>query len=230
MKPSRRLLTTGLLALHTSLAQANGVIMINEIMYHPADPSEELEFIEVHNTLSYSMDLSDWTLDGDITYSFPAGTIIPADGLIAIAKKPSALQSATGSTGYLGPFTGQLPNAGATIELKNKGGRLMDEVSYQMSDQWPTGPSGSGASLAKKTTFTASSNPANWHTSPIGGPPGQPNFPNGEPHSSELLFNEIPGTTEPLWIELINPSSQTLDPTGYLISVAADPARQPPPH
>jgi hypothetical protein len=228
MKPSRRLLTTGLLALHTSLAQANGVIMINEIMYHPADPSEELEFIEVHNTLSYSMDLSDWTLDGDITYSFPAGTIIPADGLIAIAKKPSALQSATGSTGYLGPFTGQLPNTGATIELKNKGGRLMDEVSYQMSDQWPTGPSGSGASLAKKTTFTASSNPANWYTSPIGGTPGQPNFPNGEPHSSELLFNEIPGTTEPLWIELINPSSQTLDPTGYLISVAADPARQHP--
>jgi len=104
MKPSRRLLTTGLLALHTSLAQANGVIMINEIMYHPADPSEELEFIEVHNTLSYSMDLSDWTLDGDITYSFPAGTIIPADGLIAIAKKPSALQSAMIRSPFLDHF------------------------------------------------------------------------------------------------------------------------------
>lgn len=176
MKFIHHLLAAGLLAIQLSPAHANGIVMINELMYHPADASEELEFIELHNTLSYSMDLSEWILSGNISFTFPAETIIPADGFLVVAKNPAALQSITGRPGFLGPFTGQLSNTGDKIALKNKAGRLMDEVSYRIDAPWPTGPAGSGASLAKKATFTATANPANWHPGPIGGTPGWHNF------------------------------------------------------
>jgi hypothetical protein len=195
-------------------------------MFHPANDAQELEFVELYNTLSFDMDLSGWKLKGGIDYTFPLNTTIPSEGFLVVAKSPATLEAAAGITGVLGPFNGQLDNGGESIRLENNSGRVMDEMNYADGGEWPVAPDGSGASLAKITPFTASATAASWHAGPAGGTPARDNFDNGL-NPPELVINEIAGVTNVSWsIELKNNSGTVLNPAGYIISVAGDPARQ----
>ena len=42
----------------TTVPLQGSVIMFNEIMYNPANDTQELEYVEIYNTLSYDMDIS----------------------------------------------------------------------------------------------------------------------------------------------------------------------------
>lgn len=103
-------------------ASGDSVVVINEIHYHPENPL--LEYVELHNELSVNVDLSGWRFDGGITFGFPEGTVIPARGFLVVAKDPLALAAATGATGVLGPFVGNLANEGETLRLWNNNGAL----------------------------------------------------------------------------------------------------------
>ncbi|MBN2182890.1 MAG: lamin tail domain-containing protein, partial [Sedimentisphaerales bacterium] len=206
------------------------VIMFNEIMYNPGNDAQELEFVEIYNTLSYDMDISLWKLAGGIEYTFPVGTTAPSEGCLVIAKSPAVLEAAAGISGVLGPFNKQLANGGESIRLENISGRIMDEIEYGDGGRWPVAPDGSGASLAKIDPFTASASAANWHSGGVGGTPGRSNFGVGEDadllNVPLLVINEVAGVTDtPWWIELKNNSDSTLDCADYVVSVAGDPAR-----
>lgn len=176
---ARRRVVSLALAVASTPVFGAGVITFNEIMYHPANDAQELEFVEIYNLLSYGLDLSLWELDGGIEYTFPVGTTIPAAGTLVIAKSPAALEAAAGISGVLGPYSGQLANGGEAIRLENNSGRIMDEVDYGDGGPWPVAPDGSGASLAKIDPFTASASAANWHAGVVGGTPGSDNFRGG---------------------------------------------------
>ena len=60
----RMLVFAGLVVTTTSVR--GSVIMFNEIMYNPANDAQELEFVELYNTLSFDMDISLWKLAGGI--------------------------------------------------------------------------------------------------------------------------------------------------------------------
>jgi hypothetical protein len=104
------------------LAAGDSVVVINEIHYHPENTL--LEYVELHNELSVNVDLSGWRFDGGITFAFPEGTVIPARGYRVVARDPSALAAATGTSGLLGPFEGSLANEGETLRLWNNNGAL----------------------------------------------------------------------------------------------------------
>lgn len=95
----------------------DSVVVVNEVHYQPLNPA--LEYVELHNQLSVNVDLSGWRFDGGITFDFPEGTVMPARGYLVVAKDPTALQTATGCAGVLGPFTGSLDNKGETLKLWN---------------------------------------------------------------------------------------------------------------
>ena len=156
----------------------DSTVVFNEIMYNPAgDMDENLEWIELHNQLTVDMDISDWRLDAGVEFTFPDPTIVPSRGYVVIAADPAAVQSSTGLTDVLGPFSGRLANAGEELLLYNNDNRLMNSVQYEDGGEWPTAPDGSGASLAKANERTASEDVANWTHSPqVGGTPGQANF------------------------------------------------------
>ena len=213
----------------TTTGVRGSVILFNEIMYHPTDDTQELEFVEIFNTLSYDMDISLWKLTDGIEYTFPVGTMVPSEGVLVVAKSPAVLEVAAGLSGVLGPFDKQLSNGGESIRLENVSGRLMDEIEYDDGDPWPVAPDGSGVSLAKIDPFTASAIAANWHAGPVGGTPGRINFdldePDGLLSDPPLVFNEISGVADTSWwIELKNNSDAAFDPAGYIVSVAGDPA------
>src|SRR5829696_4712117 len=105
----------------------DSTVVFSELMYHPAGDVKELEWIELHNQLAVDVDLSRWSLSDAINYTFPQGTVLRGGAYIVIAASPSALQSASGYAGALGPFAGDLSNGGERIQLLNHDGREMDD-------------------------------------------------------------------------------------------------------
>ena len=159
-----------------STSFADSVVTFNEVMYNPAPTDSAGEWIELHNQLAVMVDLSNWTIEG-LDFTFPPGTRLLGNGYVVVAADPSAFQTRTGVKA-LGPFSGNLDNAGERLVLRNLNGRLMDELRFQDNTPWPVLPDGSGASLAKIVADSPTSPPENWRSSTtIGGTPGTPNFP-----------------------------------------------------
>jgi len=77
-------------------------IIVSEIMYHPRF-TNDLEFVELFNANSTFEDLSGFRLAGDIEFTFPTNTVVPAGGFLVIARNPSRVQSVYGISGVLGP-------------------------------------------------------------------------------------------------------------------------------
>ncbi len=185
-------------ALTPSQGSVNGKpsthIVIDELMYHPIDPNEE--YIELYNPLDQPISLGDdaaaWRLDGAVEYSFPVGTSIPAGGRLVIVGFDPAVQTsrlvafavaykanlANASTRIVGPWTGNLSNAGERVALERSvAGEspaspiawvIVDEVIYADTTPWPTSPDGQGDALQRVSPDPGSSgnDPANWQAAP----------------------------------------------------------------
>ncbi len=156
----------------------DSTVVFHELMYNPASSDETREWIELHNQMAVDMDLSGWTLQGGVSFRFPEGTTVPGGGYVVVAKDPAALVPQAGAAAVFGPFAGQLNNGGDQLRLHNRSNRVMDELDYQDHGLWPVGPDGSGATLAKRTSQSGTSDPGNWTSSlELGGTPGRANFP-----------------------------------------------------
>ena len=157
---------------------ADSVVVFNEVHYHPATNESASEWVELHNQMAIDIDLSAWSLTGSVGFTFAEGTVIPAGGYLVVASDPAALQAATGLTNLLGPLTGRLNNSSGTLRLRDRNGRLMDELEYRDGGKWPVAPDGSGATLAKSDPGATSDAPEHWTSSVrVGGTPGGRNFP-----------------------------------------------------
>lgn len=158
--------------------RSDATLVFNEIMYHPATNEANGEWVELYNQLAVDLDVSGWRLDGEIDYTFPAGTRVPGRGYVVVAINPAALAAATGITNVVGPFTRRLSNAGGTLLLRNNNGRVMDRVDYGGDEPWPGAADGAGPSLAKRDEELPSGRADSWRASQTqGGTPGGPNQP-----------------------------------------------------
>lgn len=172
---SRRILSLFLLA--AGFARADSTLVLNEIMYQPPG-GDQLEWVELHNQMAVDLDVSGWYFGEGIDFVFPAGSIIPGGGYVVVAASPTALASASGYSGALGPYAGRLDDDGEELELRNQSHRVMDVLDYKSSGRWPVGPAGSGFSLAKRDPDLGSGARASWTVSAqAGGTPGEVNFP-----------------------------------------------------
>jgi hypothetical protein len=148
---------------------ADSVLVFNEIQYHPL--AGQTEWIELRSLQGVDVHIGGWRIEGGVDFTFPANTIMPGGGHIVIAESPSQIP------GALGPWAGQLDNAGETLRLLNRNGRVMDEVSYGDSGSWPIGADGSGATLARRDASAANGAEAWTASKALGGTPGAENFP-----------------------------------------------------
>ncbi len=161
---------------------ADSTVVFNEIQYHPL--LGQAEFIELRSLHGVDVDISGWTITGGVDYTFPANTVVTGGAYVLVKSA-----TGTGATGAIGSFTGALNNNGDTLKLRNLNGRIMDELTYNDSGDWPLGADGSGATLARRVG-TAASGPAAWATSTqIGGTPGAKNF--AEPSDPPTVTTQI---------------------------------------
>src|SRR5437762_367295 len=106
--------------------QGDTSLVFNEIMYHPQTNETAFEWVEFYNQMAVDLDISGWSIQNGISYTFPQGTFVRGGGHIVVAISPADLMPATGLTNVLGPFSGRLSNAGETLELHNNDNRLID--------------------------------------------------------------------------------------------------------
>jgi hypothetical protein len=158
-----------------------GPVVINEVMYNPAGGGGT-EYVELRNITGAPVDISGWTFDG-ISFTFPAGTIVPAWGYVLVLPVPPASGPAVPAGAQVfGPYYGLLDDAGEDLRLLRPGTPLgpitpyitVDHVNYSSTDGWPASADGAGASLYRKDPQAYGNDVINWGAA-AAGTPGRPN-------------------------------------------------------
>lgn len=192
LKKRIRLLTLclpGLLAL--VLAPPCGALLISEVMYHPNDPNESLEYIELYNDRAVTEDLGRWAFTQGIGFEFPADAMLAPKSYVVIARDPSGVEAAYALTGVLGPFSGRLSNNGERITLTHPNGATVLSFAYGDSRPWPLAPDGTGHSLTRVKMGGDPAEGRSWAPSTfLYGTPGEPD-------------QRVPQTVDPLFTVLI---------------------------
>jgi hypothetical protein len=102
------------------------------------------------NTGTDALDISGCSFTNGITFTFPPDTILTAGQRIIIPRKPSALalrSPGVPAASVLGPYSGNLDNAGERITLRDAAGERIVSFVYDDAPSWPTFPDGTGPSL-----------------------------------------------------------------------------------
>ena len=184
-----------------------GPVVISEIMYNPDWPfgslytNDQYEYIELFNISAEPVTLYDnetgeaWKFTDGVEFVFSADTpvTIPAGGYLLIVKEPAAFSWRYPNVPagiILGPYDGNLSNAGERLEfsmpgdLDNEDVRQyirIDRVNYSDGshpencpggvDLWPAESDGQGLSLTRKVVTDYGNDPDNWLAAPPS--PGQ---------------------------------------------------------
>ena len=198
------------------------IIMINEVMYNPANG--EPEWVEIYNTSSDSINLENWSI-ADILTTPATATInqqiyIPAKSFLVLVKD-SSIQNYHQAI-PLKILLLSLPvlnNDRDGIVLKDNRGLTIDSLFYDNS--WG---GTAGYSLERISLSVPAKDSANWITSmnESGSTPGQPNSVLEIPsyNKGEMVINEImfdPAIDNSEFIELLNNSGKTINICGWKI-------------
>ncbi len=106
----------------------NPTINFVTVESNPPGGNQDQEYIELANPNSFDADLSSWTLEGGISFTFTGGTVLPAgQSLFVTPDRYAFRQRAVSPRGgerrfVIGPYSGHLNNFGETLTLKNAAG------------------------------------------------------------------------------------------------------------
>jgi hypothetical protein len=141
-------------------------VVLNEILFHPADGHDELQYLELFNAGSEVVDLSGWAIKAGVKFHFPEGSKIPPDGYLLTCRDAAAFKARYGAQWLVaGEFKGKFSHAGERVELIDAGGRTQDALEYADRSPWPLAADGYGASLERICPAASGSDPANWQAS-----------------------------------------------------------------
>ncbi len=141
-------------------------IVINEIMYAPLSGNTNDQYIELYNQGTNVVDVSGWAFVDGIDFTFPAGTVIPPDGYLVVAKNAARMAASDtnlGPANLVGDFSGTLSRHGERIALArlettfttnslnevstNRYHLIEDEVTYGSGGHWGRWANAGGSSL-----------------------------------------------------------------------------------
>jgi hypothetical protein len=213
-----------ILLLQTVPVSAESSIVFSEIMYHPPDPDEALEYIELHNPEPPRVDLSGWRIEGEVECTFPHGTEVLPGQFLVIARAPALLQKARSLNVMPIAFAGKLANGGGRLRLLNNMGVVACRVTYGDRHPFPVSPDGTGHSLSLIDPLLDPSAPESWAPSPTNtGTPGRSNgLTKGygkrlPPAGPALRINEVRVGEDP-FVEIFNASESPVDLKGIYIT------------
>ncbi len=125
----------------------NTSIVINELMYHPYDNNDDLEYIELYNRGNEDVDLSGWRFSKGVDFVFQPGMSLASGDYLVVAKNQEVISQRYGISNVVGNFTGSLDNEGENVQLVDTLDNMIDEVRYSGGEPWPIWSAGWGASL-----------------------------------------------------------------------------------
>ncbi len=124
-------------------AYFGGELRLVRQRFHESDE----EWIELFNRSTTNVDLSGWTLDGDVQFAFPAGTTLDAGEYLVVARDAGDVQAKYPAATVVGSYSGRLSNSDALVQLIDTAKNPADEVHYYDGGRWPLFADGGGSSL-----------------------------------------------------------------------------------
>jgi hypothetical protein len=197
-------------------------VIISEVMYNTQEqgPTQTLEYVEIFNTDPAPFDLSGHRISGDIDYTFADGTFVDARSFLVISAAPTAFSNHYATTQAIGPWVGQLGNAGGTIRLRNRFDKILLEIDYEDEMPWPIEADGQGHSVVLRYPDYGEGEVRAWSASASrNGSPGTMDTIPAD-HLRNVKINEwlahtdLPQTD---FIELFNHGTQTVDLAGCVL-------------
>lgn len=170
--------------------QAQGVL-INEIMYHPPGTNRLDQWFELYNPGPTPVVLDGWRVKGDVDFTFPAASALPAGGYLVVAADLATFTTRYPAvTNVVAGWQGELRHH---LRIEEAGGATVNAVDFYSEGDWavrvlgaPTynhrgwgwfaEHDGLGKSLELVNPALPNDQPANWTSSTIsGGTPGRAN-------------------------------------------------------
>ncbi len=209
-----------------SVAQAAQTdVVINEIMYKPADDADSKDWVELFNRGNDAVDLSGWRLrddDDSRAYEFPDGTELGAGAYLLVAQDVEAFAIVyPGVSPVIGGYEFGFGSNADAVRIFDRDDRIIDMVAYSSESPWPAEANSGGLSLALVDPALDNALASNWLvTAEEGGSPGAAN--EVEIVLSSIVINEIMYRADPDplchtedWVELYNKGSEALDLSGW---------------
>lgn len=154
-----------------TVSQAGGSgstsIIITEVMYNPPESgTDSLEFIELYNAGSNTVNLNGFTFSQGVTHTF-GNLSINASDYFVIAVDSSAFRNVFGRAADDEWTSGGLSNGGEDIILLDNNSTPLDTVDYDDNSPWPSGsgtgqPDGGGASIILCNLTANNNDGTNW--------------------------------------------------------------------
>ncbi len=198
-------------------------LVISEIMYKPASRPDgrDLEFVEIFNSQPWFEELSGYRLGGDISFTFPEGTKLPAGAYLVVAANPTDMASVYGIQNVIGPYSNRLSSTFGTVELRDRFNALLLQAPFSDQPPWPASADGAGHSLVLARPSYGERSPLAWAASDLrGGSPGGTDGTGPEPNR-QVRINEIMAHTDPPlkdFVELFNPGPADVDLSGCYLT------------
>ncbi len=205
-----------------------GKIVINEIMFDPLVP--DAPFIELYNNSSNTtFDLAGWQLPA-VSYAFSNGATLGPNSFLVLAGNQAAYAAAYGVTNTaFDVFPGTLQPSQLLTLTKPSGSSnaVVAEVQFDNMPPWPTNDANTGYSLQLIDPHQDNWRVGNWASAPATPTvvnsvaklltPFPPLWLNEvEPDNLSGITNSA-GQRAP-WIELYNPSSNTVSLNGLYLA------------
>ncbi len=171
------------------------VVVINEINYNSASEFDPEDWVELYNNSDNSINVSNWHFrddDDEHDFIFPDGTTIPAHGYLILSMDQSAFGSLFPEvTNVIGDVDFGLGGGGDDVRIYNAEMNLVDSVSYDDDDPWPTAPDGNGPTLELIDPELDNTLGQNWQASENHGTPGEENSNQSQPDITDLRASVV---------------------------------------
>lgn len=118
------------------VADLDSQILVTEIMYHPDNDDVRGEYIELYNAGASVVNLSGWSIDRGVEFTFPEVLLQPAEYLVVAADTAMFSAKYSNMTNFVGNWIGQLSNQGERIRLVDEEGNRIDDVTYADEGDW----------------------------------------------------------------------------------------------
>jgi hypothetical protein len=115
---------------------ASAKVEFGTVECSPASGDQDQEYLTLVNPTPYALDISGWTIGGDIEYVFEAGVVIPTDGTLYVSPDVVAFRhratSPTGGEGHFvqGGYAGRLSNTWGVVTLSSTDGQLVTSATF----------------------------------------------------------------------------------------------------
>jgi hypothetical protein len=123
------------------------------------------QWLELHNRGTNTVDVSGWSIQGDIAAVVAADTTISAGGFLVLAKDIKQMNAGYPEVPVAGVFSKNLSRRSGLLRLLDRHGNPADQVHYFDGGTWPELADGGGSSLELRDPRADNSKSGAWGAS-----------------------------------------------------------------